>query len=215
MNKLQGKGGFIPRTPNRFGALSALVSDDDGDRFSTKGELSRRQRARAPQVPKGLENGNQDLSLLLKTQEIFRDAANARIELMNLATDCSLDSKSRKAAAIVEKSIEDEREDGDWDSRVFRRVVFPASSLWRVFCRPYLEWDPAGSGGPMGFGREDRWIFIFPSFAGSGFDSSLVGPCKIIVALFWLGSMGGRFVLVAPYFFEWAVLAVLGLECGF
>ncbi|KAL6958367.1 hypothetical protein U1Q18_040304 [Sarracenia purpurea var. burkii] len=48
-----------------------------------------------------------------------------------------------------------------------------------------------------------------------GFDSSLVGPCKIIVALFWLGSTGGRFVLVAPYFFEWAVLAVLGLECGF
>ncbi|KAL6966954.1 hypothetical protein U1Q18_032749 [Sarracenia purpurea var. burkii] len=110
MNKLQGKGGFIPRSPNRFRALSALGSDEDGGRFLAKGELSRSQRARAPQLPKGLENGNQDLTLLLKSQEIFRDAANVRIELLNFATNCSLDSKSRKAAAKVEKSIKNEVE---------------------------------------------------------------------------------------------------------
>ncbi|KAL6956871.1 hypothetical protein U1Q18_040579 [Sarracenia purpurea var. burkii] len=52
--------------------------------------------------------GNQDLEVLIRSQELFRDAASVRSDLLRAACDSSVDRKCSKAAVEVADSIENE-----------------------------------------------------------------------------------------------------------
>ncbi|KAL6965394.1 hypothetical protein U1Q18_036446, partial [Sarracenia purpurea var. burkii] len=52
--------------------------------------------------------GNQDLEVLIRSQELFRDAASVRSDLLRATCDSSVDRKCSKAAVEVADSIENE-----------------------------------------------------------------------------------------------------------